>query len=564
MIWGLMMATSVQLILPAGNSPVVRRIAEVFARVVKERCGVDVIEAGECRVELALAPGIGTEGFRIEDGADGVRVCGNDEAGLLFGVGKLLRTARYGEGSFAPGDWRGVSVPQRAFRAIYFATHFHNFYHDAPIEEVNHYIEDLALWGYNGLSVWFDMHHFTGIDDPEAQGFLERLHSFLYTAKSLGLRTGIMVLANEAYSNSPEELRADWSIGDNGYLEPLSHYHLEVCPSIPEGRGYILRNLEAEFQRFADVDLDFLDIWPYDQGGCTCAACKPWGGNGFVKMAEEVAALFRRYFPGREIILSTWLFERYIKGEWAALHQALGEHSPWVNYVMATQMTIEPFPEYPLTHGVPGGAQLLDFPEISMCGHGPWGGFGCNPFTRELERIWDSSKHILAGGLPYSEGIYEDLNKIAYAQFYWSDQRAADTVREYAAFYFGEEVADDVSQAIAIMERTHIHELQEDNITVHVPETAGMEAEWPLIQAADARMTSYALKNWRWRLIYLRALLDAELAANHLRVNERCFEAFDELTALYHANIAVPGLRPPQRGTTAEWQALWEEANAVK
>ena len=52
-------------------------------------------------MELALAPGIGTEGFRIEDGAHGgVRVCGNDEAGLLFGVGKLLRTARYGEGSF--------------------------------------------------------------------------------------------------------------------------------------------------------------------------------------------------------------------------------------------------------------------------------------------------------------------------------------------------------------------------------------------------------------------------------------------------------------------------------
>ena len=68
----------------------------------------------------------------------------------------------------------------------------------------------------------------------------------------------------------------------------------------------------------------------------------------------------------------------------------------------------------------------------------PVGGFGANPFTQELERIWDSAKHLLAGGFPYSEGIYEDPNKIAYAQFYWGDQRAAETVREYVTFYFGE------------------------------------------------------------------------------------------------------------------------------
>ena len=451
------MASTVRLKLPADPSPVVGRIGEVFTRQVRERCGVTVLLSAseECLVELALAPGIGAEGFRIEDSAHGgVRISGNDEAGLLFGVGKLLRTARYGEGSFTPGEWRGVSLPQRPFRAIYFATHFHNFYHDAPVDEVNRYIEDLALWGYNGLTVWFDMHHFTGIDDPEAQELLARLHAYLHTAKSLGLRTGITVLANEAYGNSSEELRADWSTEDNGYTGPLSHYHVEVCPSLPAGRAYILHMLEEEFQRFADVELDYLTIWPYDQGGCTCAQCKPWGGNGFVQIAEEIAALFRRYFPHGEVILSTWLFERYIPGEWASLHQALGRQSRWVNYLLAEQMTILPFPEYPLRHGVPGGVPLLDFPEISMCGHGPWGGFGANPFTRELERIWDGAKHLLAGGFPYSEGIYEDLNKFVYAQFYWGNQRAAESVREYATYYFGAAAADDLCRAIALMERS--------------------------------------------------------------------------------------------------------------
>ena len=45
------------------------------------------------RVELLVQPGIGTEGFRIVDGEDGsIRIVGNDELGLLYGVGKLLRT----------------------------------------------------------------------------------------------------------------------------------------------------------------------------------------------------------------------------------------------------------------------------------------------------------------------------------------------------------------------------------------------------------------------------------------------------------------------------------------
>lgn len=108
------------------------------------------------------------------------------------------------------------------------------------------------------------------------------------------------------------------------------------------------------------------------------------------------------------------------------------------------------------------------------------------------------------------------------------------------------------------MEQTHVHELQEDNVTVHMPQTAGAELEWPLIQSAATRMTTYAQQNWRWRLLYLRALLDAELTANHRRLTPRCDEAFRELTEIYHAEHAVPGLKPPTRETTADWQQIWE------
>ena len=546
----------------ASDTAVVQRIIAVVDRVLHERCGARVVQDGDVGYPLTLkiAADIGSEGYRIEDSpTGGIIITGNDEVGLLFGAGKFLHDAKYGENEFTAGDWRGCSLPQHPFRAIYFATHFHNFYHEAPLEEIEHYIEELALWGYNGLSAWFDMHHFNGIAEPAAQEFIIRIKTMLACMKSLGLKAGIMVLANEAYANSPEHLRANWQIEETGYLEPLSHYHLEVCPSNPEGRQYILQNLKEEFTHFADMELDFITIWPYDQGGCTCEKCKPWGGNGFVKIAREIADLFRSFFPRSKVILSTWLFERYIKGEFAALDKALTPNCTWADYLMLQMMYIEPVPEYPLKHGAPGGLTLLDFPEISMCGHGPWGGFGCNPFGNKLRPNWDEAKGILAGGLPYSEGIYEDINKVVYARFYWDDAPVSQTIREYASFYFGSENADTAVQIIALMEASHVHELAENQTLVNMPERAGAEMEWPLVQQIEKRMTSYARKEWRWRLVYLRAMIDAELTANQCNLTDRCYQAFAELTKIYHAEHGQPGIKPPSRESQVDWQKIWDD-----
>ncbi len=76
---------------------------------------------------------------------------------------------------------------------------------------------------------------------------------------------------------------------------------------------YILEVLGAEFDWAADLSPRYVWIWPYDQGGCGCPQCRPWGSNGFLKAAERVAALARRKLPGTEIILSTWFFN---EGEW--------------------------------------------------------------------------------------------------------------------------------------------------------------------------------------------------------------------------------------------------------
>jgi hypothetical protein len=75
---------------------------------------------------------------------------------------------------------------------MYIATHFHNFYHVTPLDEVDRVIEELALWGGNMLQVWFDMHHFKSLQDPAAQKHVERLKHFAETAHGVGIVPAIV------------------------------------------------------------------------------------------------------------------------------------------------------------------------------------------------------------------------------------------------------------------------------------------------------------------------------------------------------------------------------------
>ena len=197
--------------------------------------------------------------------------------------------------------------------------------------------------GINVLIVWYDMHHFKGITDPAAVALIDRLHAILRAAKEIGLQIGLLVLANESYAKSPKHLRADQISHDFKHLH--GGYGLELCPSKPEAVKLMQQWFQEEFEAFIDLQLDLLCIWPYDQGGCSCADCSPWGSNGFLQMAEKIATLARQFFPQIEIILSTWLFDRNpneINGEWEGMAAKLTNFPSWVNYILAMPILIFP------------------------------------------------------------------------------------------------------------------------------------------------------------------------------------------------------------------------------
>jgi hypothetical protein len=532
-------------LLPQGE-----RVFEIVRRHLAARGGVQVQKQGESEsaltLSLSLDVQLGPESFCLSFDRNQATLRAGDQMGLTHGLGKFLRACRFEpNGLYAPAALTIEEIRETpVIRGMYFASHFHNYYHDAPVDEINRYVEDLALWGMNTLQVWFDMHHYTGIQDPAAQTMIERLRAILLAAKAIGVRAALVQLGNEAYAGSPQELRADYKTG-------RAVYEVELCPHKSGATELMLQWHDEVLQAFADVSPDYLVFGPYDQGGCACEQCRPWGVNGYLKIVEAKARHARQRFPQLKVILSTWLFDYgHDQGEWAGLDQAFRPKPDWCDYIQADSHTT--FPTYPLENGVPGGLPLLNFPEISMWMMYPWGGFGANPLAKRFSGLFETVKPHIAGGFPYSEGIYEDLNKVLWLQWYGDPQRSAESIlREYTGYEFSPDVEEEVLETVAILEENHNHYWminqyfqRSARIAMEFPGDAHLA--WQKMQNANEKLSDAAKVSWRWRILYLRALIDAQLEPTQgFWGNEICERAMEELTEIYHAQNAEYKCAPP-------------------
>ena len=526
-----------------------------MARVFEDRVGNELLcdqhsnAALPIDLKLEIRSGIGAEGFSVTDAAgSAIHITGNDNLGLIAGIGKFLRDGTWAEDSFTPGPWRGTSVPQGSVRGMYFAFH-HNWYSTAPVEKVQRYVEDLALWGMNSLVL--HVQQYEDRDTPEARANYERDYSILAHAKKLGLKVGLLKVPNigfefeRVHGKIPDHLLArefpDTDPPRRGFAG------VRVCPSIPEGFEYLSRKLESYLEGYEEIGIDFVVAFPYDSGGCGCENCWPWGGRGYIKICKEFSRIAKAKYPGCKFVLGTWCFDvrEESDGEYEGLERVLAEDKSWVDYIMADAH--EDFPEYPLRPGSLAGLPIINFAEISMWGRFPWGGSGANPQPARLQLVWDQSGHRLDGGFPYSEGCFEDINKAIMLRFFWDrNARAEQTVREYVRYEFGAEVEEDLVEAIALLEKNYPQWSQE---------LADVERAYELIMQADAKMSERARTGWRWQLLYWRAIIDLERAKHPGEVTERCDAAYEALISLMHLEDGWSCVTPPSRAYRARQAA---------
>ncbi len=174
------------------------------------------------------------------------------------------------------------------------------------------------------------------------------------------------------------------------------------------------------------------------------------------------------------------------------------------------------------------------------------------PLPSRFQRLWDQVKHVAQGGFPYSEGIYEDMNKAVVAAFYWDrDRPARATLEEYIAYEFSPEVTQDVLAIVDILEAAAAgSKFAGSNFEVQPTSTEDIQRALRLAEDVNGRLPDWARQNWRWEILYLRAVLDGERFGGSGLESPTSEAALLRLIEIYHAQTETDDpyhhrVRPP-------------------
>ena len=528
--------------------PLEIKTLEIFAdRLAQRQVKVDpdyVIEVR--RNERCTA-----EEFRLSGNAENktlVLDCGSPAA-FLYAAGKLLRDGVYADGVFTPGKWRGIFRPEKAIRCVYFASHFYNVFEVWQQRKMEVYLEDMALLGYNYVT--FAKGSAAKIKgSPEDIADEQRRLALMKYANSLGMKLRYGVI-NLGFDDSP----AEWRAKPTG----LSFFGTEICVSHPQGLDYLVKNFIDAAEVFKDIDVGLFQFWPYDQGGCGCEKCAPYAANGMFKLAERIIPLVRKYWPNAKIVWTCWLVGKKHPDEWDMIYDRINSgKADFIDYLMIDAHAN--FPEYPLKHGLPGKTKMITFPEISMWGRHPWGGYGATPLPKRFSGLFGEVSHLSDGGVLYSEGIFEDFNKFMYAGFFNNGHNDTTiAIREYANYELGikPELMADFLRLIELMELNHFGLVWAENGDGKILGRLKNKPVWvkagkvwqdtdemlAIAQKIDASLPEWGKKCWRWRLFLLRAIIDFELSHNDNEPNDITEKAMLELVDIYEVSPVTANRR---------------------
>lgn len=220
-------------------SPAEKRVTELLAERIKDRAGVALAAPGD-KAAFKLVIGqaasnakikefsgthqevasLGSDGYviAVDPGNKEIHVAGQSDSGVVAGVGRLMREMRHQNGRVDVSSLNIAETPQMPNRGMYLWARKEFF---GKPDQVDRYVEEFAFWGCNGIGLWFEMGMFKSFDDPEAQKWLDIYRRLYATAKRMGMKTGLLMVINDAYTTSQTDMRIKPIIGcPDHYLFP--------------------------------------------------------------------------------------------------------------------------------------------------------------------------------------------------------------------------------------------------------------------------------------------------------------------------------------------------------
>jgi hypothetical protein len=377
---------------------------------------------------VADLPSIQTEGFKIVSSPETktVAVVGADARGILYGIGKLLRSSEMKNGEFEiPSGLKIASSPKYPIRGHQLGYRPKTNAYDAwTPAQFDSYIRDLAIFGANSIEIM----------PPRTDDDFTSVHMKLPAIEMIAEQSKIC----DAYGMDVwmwyPNMGKDYENPDSLKVE-IAERH-EVFKKIPR--------LDALFVPGGDpgeLEPDVLFSW-----------------------LEKEAEILHQYHPNAKIWVSPQVFKP--SKEWyAKFYEHVNKKYEWFGGVVYGPWIRTPLPEvkklidlsipirlYPdITHSI---SCQYPVPDWDIAYAMTLGRECINPRPEDEKYIHNLYAPLANGSISYSEGTNDDVNKFIWSCQDWDPTTLAiENLREYARYFIGPDYTDNVAQGLMALEQ---------------------------------------------------------------------------------------------------------------
>lgn len=402
-----------------------------------------------------------------------IAVIGNDERGVLFGVGRLLRELRMRRGQIElPSGFQETSAPETPLRGHQLGYRQKTNSYDAwDLAQWEQYYRDLAVFGTNAIE----------LIPPRSDDTLDSPH---FPVPPLEMMIGMSEIA-DSYGF---DVWIWYPAMDKDYADPKTV-------------EFALREWEEVYQRLPRIDVVFV----------------PGGDPGhthpipLMALLEKQAALLRKYHPKAQM----WMSPQSFNKDWdTEYYQFMKSEPKWLDGIVfgpQVRMSLEEVRE-----AIPKRYPIRGYPDITHstnCQHPvpEWDvAYGIteareviNPRPLSQAEIYRYYQKSTVGFLTYSEGCNDDVNKFVWSGLGWNSQTPViEILRQYSRYFISEALTEEFAQGLLALERNWVGPLLTNS---------GVETTLQQFQFMEQTGGPKLLLNWRFQQALYRAYYDALL-----------------------------------------------------
>jgi hypothetical protein len=415
------------------------------------------------------------DGFTVMSSGPGTRplviVAGNDDRGVVFGAGYLLRNLHMGRQRLELGDDLNVTtapkVPIRGHQLGYRPKT--NAYDAWSVPMWEQYIRELAIFGTNTIE----------LIPPRSDDADDSPH---FPLPKMDMMVEMSRIADEYGLN----VSVWYPAMDRDYSNPATV-------------DFALKEWEEVYRRLPRIDAVFV---PGGDPGHT----EP---KYLLALLEKQAANLRRYHPKAEMWVSPQSFDQAWMDEFYSI---LDKQPAWLAGVVFGPQVRGSIAE--LRARVPKRYPIRFYPDITHSIHAEFpvpdwdwafatteGRETINPRPLGEAAIFRLYQPYANAFVSYSEGCNDDVNKFVWSSLGWDpDRSVADILRDFSRFFIGEDVADAFAKGLLALEQNWKGPLMSNS---------QVNTTLQQFQALEKTAPPQRKLNWRFQQALYRAYYDA-------------------------------------------------------